>query len=128
MAAVCKLCAPCKETFRGISREYLLSPEAYEYRAHHQSLRSFLEAVEQKCFICSWIWRYIDEEYRAAYLKDHTLSLSITYRLYISKSEENSVVRLGVRHYSPILSETQDIKFCLIPCKGLSILCSTQQR
>ena len=118
MAIVCKLCASCNEIFRGRSREYLLSPEAYEYRAHHQTLRSFLEALEQKCFICSRIWRHIDEEYRAAYSNGHGLPLSISYRLYINKSDENSVVRLDVRHFSPILSEDQDTSFCLISCKG----------
>ena len=127
MATVCNLCAPCNETFQGKSREYLLSPEAYEYRAHHQTLRSFLEALEQDCFICSRIWRYVDEEYRAAYSNGHTLPLTISYRLYVKESEENSVARLDVRHFSPILSETQDIPFCLIPCKGLSIFCSVQQ-
>lgn len=119
MAAASKLCTPCNEILTGKQRVYLLSREAYDYKVHHKSLSSFLEAAEQECFICSTILRCIDDQYKIAYLQDPTLPLSMSYRLYIDKRDERSLVRLGTRHYSSALSETQDIQFCLIPSKGI---------
>ncbi len=119
-AISCELCASCNEILREKSREYLLSRKAYEYKVHHQSLRSFLEAVEQRCLICCRVWRYSDEKYRAVYSGGCAFPVSFDYRLYMEESEETIIIRLDVRHSSPILSEDQDVPFCLIPWKGKS--------
>ena len=115
-----ELCASCNRILRGNSREYLQSRKAYEYKVHHQSSRSFLEAVEQRCLICCRVWRYSDEKYRAVYTGGRAFPLSFDYRLYMEESEEDIILRLDVRHSSPIISEAQDVPFCLIPWKGKS--------
>ena len=41
--------------------------------------------------------------------------ISLDYRLYVEDSEEDFMIRLDVRHSSPIISEDHDVPFCFIP-------------
>jgi len=67
-------CSGCRE---GLSQEYsaLRSyslKNSYRVHRYHSDVRDFLDAVENRCFVCTTVWKSLSAESHATYLQGNT--------------------------------------------------------